>query len=119
MNLRNTARLVFLLCAGWLQVPAVVSAEAIPVQLRQTDRGWQLLRDGEPYLIRGAGGKTALLELAAAGGNSIRTWGGDDIDALLDAAHELGLSVTVGIWLGHERHGFDYDDVSQSFFTRY
>ncbi|MGB5193764.1 MAG: glycoside hydrolase family 2 TIM barrel-domain containing protein, partial [Polyangiales bacterium] len=25
----------------------------------------------------------------------------------------LGLSVTVGIWLGHERHGFDYDDETQ------
>ena len=28
-------------------------------------------------------------------------------------ASALGLSVTVGIWLGHERHGFDYDDETQ------
>ena len=27
-----------------------------------------------------------------------------------DEAYELGLTVSVGIWLGHERHGFDYDD---------
>ena len=52
-------------------------------------------------------------QLAAAGANSIRTWGGDDISERLDAAHALGLTVTVGIWLGHERHGFDYSDEAQ------
>jgi hypothetical protein len=71
------------------------------------------LRGGEPYFIRGAGGDASMEQLAAAGGNSVRTWGADDIDERLDAAHALGLSVTVGIWLGHERHGFDYDDATQ------
>ena len=37
----------------------------------------------------------------------------DGVTALLDEAHALGLSVTVGIWLGHERHGFDYADEAQ------
>jgi len=37
----------------------------------------------------------------------VRTWGAADLDALLDQAHALGLTVTIGIWLGHERHGFD------------
>ena len=27
-------------------------AEAMPVQLEETGQGWQLLRDGKPYLIR-------------------------------------------------------------------
>ena len=94
-------------------------AQAIPVELTRTDTGWQLLRDGEPYFIRGAGGTHSLESLAAAGGNSIRTWdaekvrGDDDVGVLLDEAHALGLTVTVGIWLGHERHGFDYDDPQQ------
>ncbi len=88
-------------------------AEAIPVELKKTDKGWQLLRDGKPYFIRGAGGSAGLQKLAAAGANSVRTWGSDDIGDLLDEAHALGLSVTVGIWLGHERHGFDYDDQAQ------
>ncbi len=68
------------------------------------------MRGGEPYFIRGAGGDASLERLAAAGGNSVRTWGADDLDVLLDEAHALGLTVTVGIWLGHERHGFDYSD---------
>ena len=94
-------------------------AEAVPVELRQTEQGWQLLRGGEPYFIRGAGGTHSLEALARAGGNSIRTWdaenvrGDDDVGVLLDEAHALGLTVSVGIWLGHERHGFDYDDPEQ------
>jgi hypothetical protein len=88
-------------------------AEAIPVELRQTHSGWQLLRGGEPYFIRGAGGSASLQQLKDAGANSVRTWGAEDLDALLDEAHSLDLTVTVGIWLGHERHGFDYRDERQ------
>ncbi|MBU2677816.1 MAG: DUF4434 domain-containing protein, partial [Gammaproteobacteria bacterium] len=107
---------------AWLPVWAVlalsyccttVASEAIPVELVRHEAGWQLLRGSEPYVIRGAGGDYSLEELAAAGGNSVRTWGGDDIDDLLDEAHALGLTVTVGIWLGHERHGFDYSAEAQ------
>ena len=102
-----------LLLAGLLHLGSPAMAEAIPVELQKTASGWQLLRGGDPYFIHGAGGDGPLDELAAAGANSIRTWGGD-VGALLDDAHALGLTVTVGIWLGHERHGFDYTDESQS-----
>ena len=116
------ARLVSLralLIAGPFLFGVEVSAEAVPVELQKTERGWQLLRDGEPYFIRGAGGTHSLEELAAAGANSIRTWGtenvrgDDDVGVILDEAEALGLTVSVGIWLGHERHGFDYDDPDQ------
>ena len=88
-------------------------AEAVPVELRQIEKGWQLLRGGQPFFIKGAGGDASLEELAAAGANSVRTWGVDGVDKILDEAHALGLTVTVGIWLGHERHGFDYSDEDQ------
>jgi hypothetical protein len=107
------ARKLVVILAGLLLLPSAASAEAIPVELRQTEAGWQLLRGGEPYFIRGAGGQYSMQQLAAAGGNSVRTWNGDDIGPLLDEAHSLGLSVTVGIWLDHERHGFDYKDKTQ------
>jgi hypothetical protein len=97
---------------AWAAYPAVAVAEAIPVELRQTESGWQLLRGGEPYFIRGAGGEGSLAALAAAGANSVRTWGGD-VGRLLDEAHALGMTVTVGLWLGHPRHGFDYSDEAQ------
>ncbi|MDH5620816.1 MAG: hypothetical protein OEY74_01935 [Gammaproteobacteria bacterium] len=102
-----------LLLAGPFFFAQAVMADAIPVKLEKTERGWQLLRGGEPYFIRGAGGSHSLEELAAAGANSLRTWDADQAGAALDAAHALGLTVTVGIWLGHERHGFDYHDKAQ------
>ncbi|MCB9737568.1 MAG: hypothetical protein H6745_33730, partial [Deltaproteobacteria bacterium] len=81
------------------------------VEVVARDGGFALLRDGAPYVIRGAGGDGSLEALAAAGGNSVRTWGvGPDTPALLDEAAALGLTVTVGLWLGHPRHGFDYGD---------
>ena len=80
------------------------------VVLETTDSGHRLLLDGEPYFIEGVGGRTHLAELAAAGGNAIRTWDMDNLDGILDDAHEHNLTVCVGFWLGHERHGFDYQD---------
>ena len=80
------------------------------VELKRTDSGFQLLRNGQPYSVRGVGGTSHLKTLADLGGNSIRTWSTDNLDTLLDEAHKHGLSVCVGLWLGHERHGFDYQD---------
>jgi len=89
----------------------VAVAEPIPVRLQRQGEGFQLLRDGKPYFIKGGGGSGSPELLAKCGGNSIRTWGvGPDTQKVLDNAHQLGLTVTVGLWLGHKDHGFDYDD---------
>ena len=50
----------------------------VEVKIVKNDSGYELLRDGKPYFIKGAGGWTRLKELAAAGGNSVRTWGAAD-----------------------------------------
>lgn len=104
-----------LLFSVLLLVPLLVAAQPVPVEVVQTADGhWQLLRAGEPYFIKGAGGDGPKDALAAAGGNTFRTWGlGDDTAGLLDHAHALGLTVVLGHWLGHQRHGFDYRDVDQ------
>src|SRR5690348_9550075 len=83
-------------------------SQTVVVDLVKTDQGFQLLRDGRPYFIKGAGGDGSRKALVAAGGNSLRTWGADKLQGVLDEAQQLGLTVAVGIWLGHERHGFDY-----------
>jgi len=81
--------------------------------------GYRLLRDGTPFRIRGAAGIDHLDVLAACGGNAIRTWDAEsagretDGESLLDRARRLGIAVTIGLWLGHERHGFRYDDPAQ------
>lgn len=90
-----------------------VEQRPVPVRLERTANGHQLLRDGQPYFIRGAGGDGSLTLLAQCGGNSVRTWGADKLASKLDEAHRLGLTVAVGIWLGHQRHGFDYNNADQ------
>ncbi|MEO0575987.1 MAG: glycoside hydrolase family 2 TIM barrel-domain containing protein, partial [Pseudomonadota bacterium] len=85
----------------------------MPVELRATESGWQLFRDGQPYVVKGVGGNSRLQEAAEAGANSIRLWDTDGAGPILDEAHALGLTVAMGIWLGHERHGFDYSDPAQ------
>ena len=91
--------------------PAPAPSEPIPTTLELDEHGnYRIYRGGEPYFIKGAGGTTRLDLLVESGGNSIRTWNTRDADRILDEAHERGLTVMLGVWLQHERHGFDYDD---------
>lgn len=85
-------------------------AGAVRVEVAARDGGFVLLRDGKPYFVKGAGGSASRDQLVAAGGNSFRTWGSDRAGQDLDEAQAKGLTVTIGIWLGHERHGFNYED---------
>ncbi|RYG68083.1 hypothetical protein EON80_12400 [bacterium] len=80
------------------------------VKLVQNGAKWQLTRDGQHYFIKGVGGDGSKTDLKALGGNSFRTWGADNLEKQLDEAEKLGLTVTIGIWLGHKEHGFDYKD---------
>jgi hypothetical protein len=100
------------LLASLLSCSAVAqdAPKPIPVTLHQEQGKWILLRDNKPYFIKGAGGTRNLGILIRAGGNSIRTWGADNAGKDLDEAQRHGLTVTVGIWLGHKEHGFKYDD---------
>jgi len=84
--------------------------QVIKVELVENDGNWTLLRGGEPYYITGVGGQTEMDRAKSYGANSIRTWGAHEAIAVLDKAHEKGLSVLFGLWVGCERQGFDYDD---------
>ena len=92
-------------CCCCVNAIAAESPKPLIVKVEPQGTGWQLTRDGQPYLIKGVGGDKQLDKLEAAGGNSIRTWSAEKLEPILDEAHKLGLTVTVGLWLGHERHG--------------
>ncbi len=91
---------------------SIASARA-EVRLVEKAGQFTLLRDGQPYLVKGGGGdERSLASLAAAGGNSVRLWGDDKLGEALDAAQKLGLTITAGIWLGQVRQGFDWSDAA-------
>lgn len=99
----------YLLCP-LLAATLMPAADAVPTQLVHQDSGWQLIHGGKPWQVRGAGGDASKTLLASLGANTCRTWAADAIGDRLDDAHQAGLAVVVGIWLGHERHGFKWND---------
>ena len=94
------------------------NADISQVSVSKDSRGaWILQRNGQPFSIQGVGGSGSLKLAKEAGVNSLRTWGIEQLEAkdadgrtLLQRAEELGLTLCVGIWVKHERHGFKYDD---------
>ncbi len=80
------------------------------VEIKKIGGRFQLYRNGSPFLIKGAAGRAHLASLKKMGGNALRTYTADGLDTLLDQAHELGLAVMVGLWVGREMEGFDYKD---------
>ena len=81
------------------------------VRVVHTGARHQLLRNGQPYFIRGGGGnEQAMKSIAAAGGNSLRLWGDDHLGEALEAAQQAGVTITAGIWLGQVRQGFDWSN---------
>ncbi len=85
------------------------------VEVTKSNGKYQLLVDGNPFYIKGAGlefGNVAAL--AEHNANSFRTWRTDNgrksVKEVLDEAHKYGLMVSMGIEVERERHGFDYDN---------
>ncbi|MEM7659797.1 MAG: glycoside hydrolase family 2 TIM barrel-domain containing protein [Bacteroidota bacterium] len=91
------------------------SAEISQTEIRETEEGYRLFVNGEPFYIKGAGLEFGdIPSLAKHGANAFRTWRTDNGQRsgkeVLDEAHEYGLKVAMGIDVGRERLGFDYDD---------
>jgi len=85
----------------------------VRVEVVKTAEGWQLLRGGKPYFIKGVGGDASKQLLAQYGGNCFRTWSADRLVDDLDDARKFGLTVISGMWIGHKRGGFDYHNAEQ------
>lgn len=86
------------------------NVEPVKVLIKKDGNNYQLIRGGQPYFIKGAGGTSYTERLAECGGNSIRTWDSRNGEEVLNKAAKLGLTVTMGLNVARERHGFNYDD---------
>lgn len=103
-----------------LAMTAALTAAPSVVRVVQDGNGsFSLTRNGQPYEIHGVGGDTHLEMARQLGVTTIRTWGAAQLDkrengqSLLDRCQALDLTVMAGIWIQHERHGFDYGDPVQ------
>ncbi|MDD9889682.1 MAG: hypothetical protein OXU66_10810 [Gammaproteobacteria bacterium] len=103
--------LSLVICSFHLAALAAQDTSAVKVEIVESGSGFQLLRDGTPYEIRGAGLEYGdISSLALHGGNAIRNWTTDDALQVLDTAHAHGVTVALCLPMQPERHGFDYSD---------
>ncbi len=81
-------------------------------EIRLTKDGYRIFLNGTPFYVKGAGVSDIdrIETLEKHGANALRTWSTDNGKEVLDKAQELGLKVMMGVWVGLERHGFDYND---------
>lgn len=86
------------------------------VEMKQNEDGYyRLFVDGKEFYVKGAGCEGGdVAALAAHGANSFRTWmdqeGHPSEQSVLDEAQQVGLKVLMGLEVGRERHGYDYND---------
>jgi hypothetical protein len=92
-----------------LALATTFAQSAVKVELVNTAGKWQMMRGGKPYYVKGVGGTGRMDDLVKAGGNSMRTWGTERAAKELDDCQAKGLSLMVGIWLGHKSY-FDYSN---------
>ncbi len=98
-------KIIFLLTCSFFSLAINAQTNII-----KTDTGYTMMRNGKPYYVKGVGGDKNLDKAIAIGANSIRTWGIDNAQDALDRAHAKGMTVMLGLWMQHERHGFDYNN---------
>jgi hypothetical protein len=113
--LTHSALILFLASWNASSNPVMTDSGPVKAELKQENGSFQLYVDGKPFYIKGAGLEGGSIEaLAAHGGNAIRTWRTGDhfmtAKELLDKAQAHGLVVCMGLEIGRERHGFDYND---------
>ena len=114
---KNLELLCYILIIGWMSACSQPRKEtetrrqsSRKVQIVRNGDGYRLLRNGQPYFIKGGGGYEHFDVLKECGGNSVRVWDTKQAGQILDEAHQFGLTVTLGLEVGRERLGFDYSD---------
>ena len=101
-----------LLSAVACSKPVPTNDTSATVYVKNTENGFQLIRNQEVFQIKGAAGNSHLAELKAAGGNTIRVYDTINLKQILDNAHEEGLAAIVDIPLpkyGDGSHFYEND----------
>ncbi|NIK92219.1 hypothetical protein GZ212_08645 [Mangrovimonas sp. CR14] len=83
-------------------------SENATVRVVETNEGYELLKNGKPFYIKGASGKGHIKELAQAGGNTIRLYDTINSRIELDLAKKYKVSVILDIPLPEFRFYSNY-----------
>jgi hypothetical protein len=102
----------------WLLLASLICSASGKAESGQTARwritkqadSWKLLRDGQPFFVKGAVGGSRFDVLRACGGNAVRA---RPNQRTLDAAHQEGLAVMANLPVRGERSGMDWDNADQ------
>jgi hypothetical protein len=93
--------MVSIICSGLLYLrhfhdeQNTVGSESVFIKRNTT--GFELIRNGNPFYIKGAAGNSYFKELADTGGNTIRLYDTVKIQIHLDEAFKQGLAVIVDV----------------------
>lgn len=82
------------------------------VYVAHNGNSYNLIRNGSPFIIKGAAGNSHFKELKEAGGNTIRVYDTINLQHILDEAHSFDLAVIVDIPLpkyGDGSHFYSQD----------
>ena len=82
------------------------------VEIKAIDGKYNFYVNGELFMLKGAGGGNNLSALHDAGGNSLRTWSPRNGMQTLDSAYKYNIMIAMGLNMGQELHGFDYNDTA-------
>ncbi|MBJ7881749.1 glycoside hydrolase family 2 TIM barrel-domain containing protein [Gelidibacter salicanalis] len=106
--------LVVLLLYAFNHTNSKTVDESQTVYIKREANVFKLYRNGASFKIRGATGSNYLGALADIGGNTIRVYDFDNIETLLDEAHQNNLAVIVDIPLSKYTDGDNfYSDQKQ------
>ena len=67
------------------------------VHIIKEQNSFQLIRNGKPFYIKGASGKSYIKELSEAGGNTLRLYDTINLQKILDEATKYNIAVIVDI----------------------
>lgn len=71
--------------------------KAARVFIEKKEGKYTLIRNGQPFYVKGAGGESHFRELQQAGGNTLRTWDTTHLAAILDSANRHHIAIIVGL----------------------
>ncbi|CAJ1387577.1 unnamed protein product [Effrenium voratum] len=88
-----------------------VSAGAEQIFLNESSGVWQVSSSKSGLLglagtVKGAGGFTHIAAARSSGAEALRTWGLDQLNATIEEAEALGMKISAGIWLTHDREHY-------------